>query len=198
MKGMCYLAVIAVLIVPFVSGCTPTATDELASSLTELEQEQVEARRLNSEALTQGQDPAQQRKLLEQALYKDQLFGEAHNNLGVVLYKQGRLYEAAGHLQRASELLSGSSIPLVNLAILHATMGQWDRALPYAREAYEKDHHDFRALRILAECLVEKRDNSNELAEALQQLVMVSPDEPLRKWAMRQLKTNQDNQAYTE
>ena len=49
-------------------------------------------------------DPAEARKLLEEALAMDETFAPAHRSLGILLYRTGDLAAAAPHLRRFLEL----------------------------------------------------------------------------------------------
>lgn len=175
------------LTVVMVSACVPKASDEFASILADSQQQQQEARELNSKIFDKHLDISRKRELLEEALKKDDSFGEAHNNLGVVLFEQERFYEAAIHFKRAADVLAGSSAPLVNLALLHAELGQWDRALPYARQAYDRDPHHLGSIEILARCKVENRASKEELKDILERLVMMESSPFWRKWALEKL-----------
>ncbi len=188
-----YLLWMSVLAV--VGGCSGMKSVDSAMTEAYLGKQQAEARILNAKAVEKSGDLPRQRELLENALTKDELLGEAHNNLGIVLYKQGDYYKAACRFQRASDLLAGSPTPLVNLAILHAELGQWDRALPYARRARERDSHHIEALTILAICLIENEDRTKELDGVLRQLAMRTTKESIRKWAIGHSKAIQDQES---
>ncbi len=175
-----------------VGGCFGMKSADSAMTGASFEKQQAEARILNAKAVEKSGDLPRQRELLEDALTKDELLGEAHNNLGIVLYEQGNYYKAACRFQRASDLLAGSPTPLVNLAILHAELGQWDRALPYARGARERDSHHVWALTILAICLIENENRTEELDGVLRQLAIRTTEESIRKWAIGQSKAMQD------
>ncbi len=72
-------------------------------------------------------DPTKAQGLLTAALAADLFHGPAHNNLGVLLLKQGKLYEAAGEFEWAARLLPGMPQPRVNLAL---TLLKGDRLAP--------------------------------------------------------------------
>lgn len=186
-------AVTALVFLLVASGCSRSTSDELSTTLTQCRELRDEARMLNSKALAET-DIAAQRRLLEESLAKDEMFGEAHNNLGIVLHRQGDIYGSAAHFERAAELLPGSPTPWVNLALLHAELGQWERALPYARKAYERDPHHPDAVRALAACLVENGVPDKESETTLSRLAVLAPDEKSRQWATRHLYEIRDQQ----
>lgn len=66
---------------------------------------------------------------LRQALQADLFNGPAHNNLGVLLLGQDRLYEAAEEFEWAKKLMPGHPDPRVNLAMTLERAGRLDEAL---------------------------------------------------------------------
>ena len=92
------------------------------------------------EANERGVSLAQQRKYAEaeaafrEALQADIGYPAAHNNLGLTLLHQGRLYEAAMEFQLASKLDRRAIEPIVNLGRLYESIG-WPRE---AREQFER------------------------------------------------------------
>ncbi len=104
----------------------------------------VEAEALNRRAADLiTSDPARAEELLREALTKDLFFGPAHNNLGVVYFKQKKLYEAANEFEWARKLLPGNPDPRINLALVLEAAGRTDEAL----KAYEA------ALEVAPECV---------------------------------------------
>ena len=185
------------LVTAWVSGCKSGASHEIAKCLTEARQDQVLARSLNRKAIDHY-DLKEKRRLLSEAVAKDDFYGEAHNNLGVVLYKQGHIYEAAKHLQRASDLLSANPVPLNNLAVLHMSISQWKRALPFVQSAYKRDSENSTTIHLLVQCLLEQGKSGPELQGYLKKLVLLTSDEQIRSWALERLKIDQDKQFILE
>lgn len=180
----------AAVLLGMLGGCG-SPVGEVASAVAQTRQLQVEARRLNAQAMEAGDNLEACQKLLEQALSQDDLCAEAHNNLGVVLFKRGRLHEAAMHFQRSADLLPGSAGPLVNLALLHMRLGQWERALAHARDACTRDDHHAGANAVLAICL-KHTGESSQYRQALDKLAMLTSDDSIRAWAVGQLRAEQD------
>lgn len=73
--------------------------------------------------------PERAEKLLRDALDADLFNGPAHNNLGVLLLKQGRLYDAASEFEWGRKLLPGHPDPRVNLALTLEKAGKTDSAM---------------------------------------------------------------------
>jgi tetratricopeptide (TPR) repeat protein len=180
------IAIAGVLILFFINGCGSFSKTTEVTGFTD---QREEARTLNAKVISEKENNyTQKQDVLEQALALDDLYGEAHNNLGVILYKQRKLYDAASQFQRSADLLPGNPIPLINLAILHAELKQWDRALAFARQAYKRDCHSIGAIEVLALCLVEKEGSDKELQPILDKLAIISVNEKWRKWAIKQKK----------
>lgn len=198
MRSDCRFIMMLVMHLLISSGCARSLSSELTASLDRYREQIAEAKALNAEAIGDGQDPARQQELLERSLKKDDLFGEAHNNLGIVLHGQGQVYDSAKHFERATTLLPGSPRPLVNLALLHADLSQWDRALVYARRAYERDSHDQRAMQILALSLINNGAMDKEVEAILKRLTMIASSSRWRKWAIKQLTAYQDQRELVE
>src|SRR5437899_6055539 len=82
-------------------------------------------------------DPKAAEVLLRQALAADLYHGPAHSNLGTLLLKQGKLYEAAGEYEWAKRLLPGHPDPRMNLALTLEKAGRTDEAIAAYRTALE-------------------------------------------------------------
>ncbi|MEO1006932.1 MAG: tetratricopeptide repeat protein [Planctomycetota bacterium] len=75
--------------------------------------------------------------MLRRALNADLYHGPAHNNLGVVYLKQGKMYEAASEFEWARKLMPGHPDPRMNLALTLEQAGQIDEALATYSTALE-------------------------------------------------------------
>lgn len=82
-------------------------------------------------------DPEKAETLLREALATDLYHGPAHNNLGVLFLKQGKLYEAAGEFEWASKLLPGHPDPRLNLSLTLESAGRYEQAADHARTAVQ-------------------------------------------------------------
>jgi tetratricopeptide (TPR) repeat protein len=174
------------------SGCRSTAADEFADAMAAIQQKRTQARSLNERGLEQdGLEPRQ--RLFTEAVAKDPMFAQAHNNLGVVLAEQGQFYQAALHLQQASELSSESAAPLANLAVLHAQLFQWDEALQHARLARDRQPNSLSALRVLAVAALAVQSEEEDVNAMLKKLVLMDQDPQWRQWANEQLQRRRDD-----
>lgn len=123
---------------------------------------------------------------LREALGHDLYHGAAHNNLGVLLLKQDRLYDAAEEFEWARKLLPGHPEPRVNLAIALERGGKHLDALDAARTALEVRPGNLAAIKTIAviqirEALVD--DTTRGHLDAIRQR---SRDPLWRDWAERE------------
>jgi Flp pilus assembly protein TadD len=76
---------------------------------------------------------------LSRALVLDPLFGEAHQELGVLMFSANRLQDAIAHLGRAAELMPQSAGVYADLGGALAEAGRRDEAMTSLRRALELD-----------------------------------------------------------
>lgn len=97
-----------------------------------------------------GEDPEAAEALLREALTFDLYHGPAHNDLGVLLLQQGRLYDAAVEFEWARKQMPGHPDPRVNLAIALELGGKVDAALEAAQAAIDVQAGYLPALQTMA------------------------------------------------
>jgi tetratricopeptide (TPR) repeat protein len=147
----------------------------------------AKAERIYQEALTViERDPAAAEKLLREAMGFDLYHGPAHNNLGVLLLKQGRLYDAAEEFEWARKLLPGHPEPRVNLAITLDRGGKHGDAVDAARTALEVRPGNLPALQTLAWIQVNQGLTDDRTLAHLDQIVSRTVDPLWRTWAERE------------
>ncbi len=112
-----------------VSGCAGKGEGPY-SSAAESGRQPEKAERLNLQAAEAiEKDPVKAERLLREALNCDLYNGPAHNSLGTLLLKQGKLYGAASELEWARKLLPGHPDPRMNLALTLELAGRADEAI---------------------------------------------------------------------
>lgn len=133
------MLILTVLTLPLLSvlmtgGCSAQSSRSPYSNGQSVNRDPEAARHLVAQARSRWKtDPTDAEHLLRQALEADLYCGSAHNNLGVLLLEQGRLYEAAGEFEWARKLMPGHPDPRVNLGITLERVGKTQDAL----ESYE-------------------------------------------------------------
>lgn len=131
-------------------------------------------------------DKEQAEKLLRAALGCDLYHGGAHNNLGVLLLNQGKLYDAAEEFEWARKLLPGSPEPRTNLALVLERGGKHQEAIDAARTALEVSPGDLPAMQTLALIQVREGLGDQTTIGYLDAIVMRCPDPVWSDWAQRQ------------
>jgi tetratricopeptide (TPR) repeat protein len=125
-------------------------------------------------------------KMLRAALGFDLYNGGAHNNLGVLLLEQNRLYDAAEEFEWARKLMPGRPEPRTNLALALDRGGKHQDALEAARAALEVSPGDLPAIQTLA--LIQMREGLvNEATLGyLDSIAQRSSNPVWSNWAQRQ------------
>lgn len=124
--------------------------------------------------------------LLRSALGYDLYHGAAHNNLGVLLLKQDRLYDAAEEFEWARKLLPGHPEPRVNLAIALERGGKHGEALDAARTALEVRPGNLAAIKTIAVIQIREALTDDTTRAHLDAIVTRSNDPVWRAWAERE------------
>ena len=131
-------------------------------------------------------DAMEAERLLREALGADLFFGPAHNNLGVVYLKQGKLYEAAGEFEWARKLMPGHPDPRMNLALTLEEAGQTDEAIATYKTALEVWPGHIASIQALAKLHVVAGREAPEIDDWLGEIVMRGVTEKWREWAARE------------
>ena len=144
----------------------------------------AKADQLNQKACDQlDKDPVAAEKLLREALAADLYHGPAHNNLGTLLLRQGKLYEAAGEFEWAKRLLPGHPDPRLNLALTLEKAGRTDEAITAYRTALEVYPEHIQSMEALARLQVKSGHTDAETPHLLSEVAMRGESERWRQWA---------------
>ncbi len=144
------------------------------------------AQELNAEAADLiASEPGEAEDLLRAALTADIFFGPAHNNLGVLHLKAGRLYEAAEEFEWARKLMPGHPDPRMNLALTLEQAGKTDQAIQTYKTALEVWPGHIGTVQALARLDVTSSRNDPELGAWLDQIAIQGETERWREWARR-------------
>lgn len=167
------------------AGCGSTARSPYLSDAT-ANRDTVKAEAFYQQAkAVLTEDPAKAEALLRQSLASDIFHGGAHNNLGVLLLKQDKLYDAAEEFEWARKLLPGHAEPRVNLALVLDRAGQHDEALLSARAALEVMPGNLAAMEMTASIQLGAGLADEKTPVLLAQIAQRAP-EPWRSWAVDQ------------
>ena len=126
-------------------------------------------------------------QLLRKALSHDLYHGPAHNNLGVLYLKQGKLYEAAGEFEWARKLMPGHPDPRVNLALTLERAGRVDEAAETYATALEVYPKHVPTLQALTRLQVRYDRVDDKTKERLRIIALRGQNQSWRDWAQQQL-----------
>lgn len=166
----------------------PLAPTSPYQEQTAADRKTAEAERLSDQAADLvARDPVQAEALLREALGSDLFFGPAHNNLGVLLLKQGKLYQAANEFEWARKLMPGHPDPRVNLAITLEKAGKTDEAIAGYSAALEVYPEYLPAMQGLA-CLMLRSGRQDPRLRTWLESVSFRADDPIwSAWARDEL-----------
>ena len=147
------------------------------------------ARKQNDQAfdLIRREKYDQAEKVLKKAVAADVMFGPARNNLGLVYYHQGKLYQAAWEFQNAIRLMPYQPEPRNNLGLVLERAGKLtDAADAYDRaRQMEPDNPEF--IGNLARAKIRRGDNDVETKELLEERAFKDPRPQWTSWAKENL-----------
>lgn len=121
------------------------------------------------------------------AIEADFTYGPAHNNLGLLHYEQGNLYQAAIAFEQAREFLPGDAAVLYNLGLALESAGQTAEAMDlyYQANAIEPANPNY--LGNLVRLRLRMGETDDLLRQQLQELVLIETRPEWQRWADRQL-----------
>lgn len=118
---------------------------------------------------------ADQKTLWQDTLNKNPTCWLAHNNLGVALFKQGEITEAASQYQQAIQLNPSDAEAHINLGIALLNQGRTDDAISEYQVAIRLKPDDFRAHHNLGIAL-NKKGQINDAISQFMETVRLKPD----------------------
>jgi len=147
------------------------------------------ARRLNARALNAvaAGDLAKAEQLLKESLAADLFFGPAHNNLGLVYYRQEKFYLAAWEFQYAAKLMTGHPEPRNNLGLVYEAVGRLDEAENHYDEALKLAPDNVECLGNLARTRMKAGRKDARTRQLLADLVLKDSRPTWLAWARRNL-----------
>src|SRR5262245_47823112 len=183
------VAIVTILLVAlFQSACASRRVASPYTAGNEVDRNPTKADQLNIRAceLIDKDAPAAE-KLLREALAADLYHGPAHNNLGTLLLREGRLYDAAAEFEWAKRLLPGHPDPRLNLALTLESAGRTDEAIAAFRTALEVYPEHVPSMEALARLQVKSGRTDSDTPNLLSQIAMRGESERWREWARLQL-----------
>ncbi len=129
----------------------------------------------------------QAEKLLREALTADLYHGPAHNDLGVVYLKMGKLYEAASEFEFARKLMPGHPDPRLNLALTLERAGRVDEAARTYASALEVYPGHVPTMQALARLQIKHARSDDHTPEYLKTIALEGDSSRWREWARKEL-----------
>lgn len=138
-------------------------------------------------AIQGGDDEAAERAFRE-ALGHDLAHAAAHNNLGLVLLRKQRWYEASWEFAYAAKLQPQAAEPKGNLGLVFEAVGRFEQAADEYEAALRLDPDNIQVMGHLARTLVKTGEPARQtrLRELLEQLALRA-DQNWSDWARREL-----------
>ena len=114
-------------------------------------------------------------------------FGPAHNNLGLLFYKQGDLYSAAKSFEQAMRLLPERAEPINNLAMTLEGGGKFMDAIELYEAARAMEPENAEYLANLVRARLRHGDVDFRVQQELEELAFIEVRPDWRSFAQRQL-----------
>jgi len=138
-------------------------------------------------ALIKKSDLGAAEKELKAALTADSFFGPAHNNLGIVYYRQKNYYLAAWEFQYAVKLMPGKAEPKNNLGMVYEAVGRRNDAAKYYQEALAIDDDCVETMTNLARVYVRDNRKDEKTRKLLEEIVLKDARPEWASWAREKL-----------
>jgi Tfp pilus assembly protein PilF len=174
----------AAVLVTMAAACSaPTPTGPYSPN-DPAQRDATRAEQLTREAVDcADEDPAHAESLLREALTADLYHGPAHNNLGVLYFRDGRLYEAANEFEWARKLLPGHPDPRLNLALVLERAGHVAEAFTAYDSALEAAPEHVPTMQAYARLAVRDGRRDERITSMLKTIALRGEDESWRAWA---------------
>jgi Tfp pilus assembly protein PilF len=180
-----------------VAGCAPQKVSSSPyATQPEVERNATEAEQLTRRAVevmdertadNAREKDAEAESLLREALAADLYHGPAHNNLGVVFLRQGKLYEAANEFEWARKLMPGNPDPRFNLALTLERAVRVDEALAMYGTALEVQAEHLPSMQGLARLQIRQRKTDARTDGLLREIAFRGSSAEWRSWAQGEL-----------
>jgi len=135
----------------------------------------------------QKQDYTAAEAAFRAALEADVFYPAAHNNLGLALLEQGRIYESAWEFQYAAKLMPKSAQPRHNLGTLMERVGHLDEAEKFYSEALSIEPENVEIMGHLARVYLKADRRDETVRELLRKLALRADRGTWDRWARQWL-----------
>lgn len=183
------LAWMAIAILPLaVESCSSSNPTGPYAPVSADDRDETKAEKLTREAVeVADENPEKSERLLREALTADLYHGPAHNDLGVLYFRQGKLYEAANEFEWARKLLPGSPDPRLNLALVLERAGQMKEAFAAYDSALEAAPEHVPTMQAYARLAVREGRRDEKTAAMIKKIALRGEDAAWREWAQKEV-----------
>lgn len=189
--GLCVLACLGAATV---AGCVSTGDKETAQKRMErLQREREEKARQAEKAYKKGKEVLNSGELADarehflKALNLNPHHGAAHNDLGVVYFKEGDFYDAAVQFDAACRYLAGCCEPFYNLGLVLEKAGKLEEAAESYRGALKVAPNQLEVMESLARTYVKLDTNHKETIKLLEGALLKEKRPDWQRWIRLQL-----------
>lgn len=180
---------IVILSALLISGCASFRDQNESLIRVETQRQSVKAERLTLagvKAMGSGHADYAFEKLL-QAVAADEQYGPAHNNLGLLHYDRGELYDAVLSFERATELMPNEPITFYNLGLALEAAGRVHEAMDLYWQAVELEATNPNFLGNLVRLRIRLGEKGPDVLAQLEDLILIETRPDWRQWADRKL-----------
>ena len=183
------LIAITLAFVVFGAACASSSNSGAANpndDLPRLERERREKALGEADKAFRSDDPEEAERRYIAAIRQYPDFGQAWNNLGVLLMAQDRFLEAGEAFDRASDLEPTDPRPPYNRGLLWFERGYLRESMPLFLEAIKRDPNYLPALRSAIRTAVRLRETSAVTLDQIRSALMIEQDQQWRDYFERQ------------
>ena len=170
------------------NACTGTSPRGPYEGLKDGDRSSLRAEELTVEAVEIADaEPARAETLLREALTADLYHGPAHNNLGVLYFREGKLYEAANEFEWARKLMPGHPDPRLNLALVLERAGHVAEAFDAFEAALEVAPEHVPTMQAYAGLAIRQGRSDSRTLNAMKAVALKGETDAWRRWAQSEL-----------
>lgn len=118
----------------------------------------------------------------QKAVEADETYGPAYNNLGLVYFNRGNLYQAALSFDAAAQFMPENPMVLYNLGMVMEAAGKFVEAIEYYAQANDMDPTNAMFLGNLVRARIRTGENNMHVRQQLQQLAVIETRKDWVDW----------------
>ena len=165
-----------------------TARNALETELAERQDRQVQSLSFYHQAVSayDKNDLGTARACVQDAIATYDRNAQAWMLMGLIDYKDGKIYEAASSFNRASLLMPDRYEPLYNIGILLESFGRYKQAIESYQAALKLSPSQLEVMENLARCYIRMGTNLDEAKNLIDQALLTEQRSQWRQWLAEQ------------